>query len=71
MDNAGLDGAIYMNLYGGVEYLNDLFYALPDTHCTKPIEIAAGIKTKNGKYCGSKYQKSLVNSKKSRIRKVG
>lgn len=70
MDNAGLDGAIYMNLYGGVKYINDLFYALPDTHCTKPIKIAKGLKTKNELNCGSKYQQSLLKSKKSRTRRT-
>ena len=70
MDNAGLAGAIYMNLYGGVKYLNDLFYALPNTHCVKPIEIAKGQKTKNELNCGSKYQQGLLKSKKSRIRRV-
>ena len=51
VDNAGLEGAIYLNFYGGVKFLNDLFYPLPNTHCVKPVEIA--VKTlKNDNACG-------------------
>jgi len=70
MDNAGLDGAIYMNFYGGVNFLNDLFYPLPNTHCVKPIGLAKGVKTKNAEACGTKYQQSLLHSKKKKIRKA-
>jgi len=70
MDNSGLDGAIYMNMYGGVKFLNELFYELPNLHCTKPIAIAKGLKAKNSMSCGSNYQKGLVKSKKGRIRKA-
>jgi hypothetical protein len=51
-------------LYGGVEYLNEFFYKIPDTHCTKPIKMAKGnakLET-NALACGSDYQKSLLTS---------
>ena len=70
MSNGGLDGALYLNFYGGVQYLNELYYQLPDTHCTKPIAIAKGAKTKNPQACGTKYQKSLINSAKKKTRKA-
>ena len=69
-ENTGLKGAIYMNFYGGVKYLNDLFYELPSTHCTKPIKIAKGAATKNKNYCGSDYQKGLLTSSKKTTRKA-
>lgn len=58
VDNSGLNGVLYMNFYGGVKYLNSLFYALPDTHCTKPIALSKGAKAKNAQACGTKYQRS-------------
>lgn len=70
MTNSGLQGALYLNFYGGVKYLNDLFYVLPNTHCDKPIPIAKGAKTKNNLACGTKYQQSLLKSKKKVTRKA-
>jgi hypothetical protein len=58
------------NLYGGVKYLNELFYEMPDTHCTKPISIARGAKTKNAQACGGSYQQSLLKSSKKRVKKA-
>ena len=69
VDNSGLNGVLYMNFYGGVKYLNSLFYALPDTHCTKPIALTKGAKAKNAQACGTKYQRSLIKSKKKAIAK--
>jgi hypothetical protein len=57
-------------MYGGVKYLNELFYELPDTHCTKPIAIAKGVKAKNAQACGTNYQKGLLTSKKKTIQKA-
>ena len=37
---SGFTGFIKINLYGGVKYLNELLYTLPDTQCTEPITIA-------------------------------
>ena len=68
--NSGLDGALYLNFYGGVKYLNELYYQLPITHCTKPVTLAKGAKTKNAQACGTKYQKSLIHSKKKTTRKA-
>ena len=70
MYNSGLDGALYLNFYGGIDYLNELYYQMPDTHCTKPIRLAKGAKTKNAQACGTKYQTSLINSKKKTTRKA-
>ena len=70
ISNSGLDGALYLNMYGGVKYLNDFFYQLPNTHCTKPIAIAKGAKTKNAQACGTKYSRSLLKSKKKVPRKA-
>jgi hypothetical protein len=69
-ENTGLKGAIYMNFYGGVKYLNDLFYELPTTHCAKPIKISKGAATKNKNFCGSDYQKGLLTSSKKTTRKA-
>jgi len=69
VENSGLNGVLYLNFYGGVKYLNSLFYALPDTHCTKPIALAKGAKVKNAFACGTKYQRGLVKSNKKAIAK--
>jgi len=42
-----------VNLYDGVEYLNDNLYGLPATHCTTPIAMAVSAK-KNRLACGTK-----------------
>jgi hypothetical protein len=67
VSNAGLEGALYLNLYDGVSYLNDLFYPLPKTHCAKPVKLANGGK-KNAYACGSKYQQHTVNTPRLRSR---
>jgi hypothetical protein len=43
---------------------------IPDTHCTKPIALAKGTKSKNPQACGTKYMKSLLKSKKKTLRKA-
>ncbi len=53
-----------------MKYLNKLFYPLPDTHCTKPIEIAKGVASKNKLACSTKYQQAQVKSKKDNVRKA-
>jgi hypothetical protein len=59
-------------LYGGVEYLNEFFYKIPDTHCTKPIKMAKGHQNArsgtvdNALACGSDYQKSLLTNTKDK-----
>ena len=69
VDNAGLDGAIYLNYYGGVKYLNELFYEIPDHHCAKPIKMASGPALKNPNACGSQYAKGLKFSAKGAVAK--
>ena len=43
---------------------------IPDTHCTKPIALAKGTKSKNPQACGTKYQMGLLTSKKKALRKA-
>jgi len=52
-----------VNLYDGVEYLNGYLYALPDTHCTRPIELALTA-SKNRLACGTKFADSSVAKNK-------
>lgn len=35
--NSGVDGLFYLNMYWGVEFLNEYSYVVPDLHCTRPV----------------------------------
>lgn len=69
VNNAGLDGVIYMNLYGGIDYLNELYYPIPNSHCASPISFSSGSNSNNAKDCGEVFQQSLINSEKHRVKK--
>jgi len=69
-ESAGLSGLIYLNFYQGVNFLNKLFYKLPNTHCVKPVAISKGLEAKNKLACGRKFQQGLVNSKKTKVAKA-
>lgn len=59
---------IVRNFYGGVDFLNENFYELPDTHCTKPIELAK-TPVKNSNFCGSAFQQKQLESKSKTTRR--
>lgn len=52
-----------MNLYLGVDYLNEFFYTMPDAQCSTPIAIASAFK-KNDLACGTKYARRRLSMKK-------
>jgi len=72
----GFTGMIYINLYYGVEFLNEFFYELPEVQCSQPIAMAVLKKTTtatNSTYyadandelaCGSDKAAKLLKHKK-------
>jgi hypothetical protein len=73
MTKSGFTGYLSLNLYNtgykhaGHTYLNDLFYALPDTQCTMPIAIAAS-SSKNVQACGTTYADEAIQEKTKNAR---
>jgi hypothetical protein len=65
--NKGFTAAVYVNLYYGVDYLNELFYPMPNLMCTKPITFAAN-KIKNAEACGTKFSSNLITKNKRRAK---
>lgn len=56
---SGFTGFIKINLYGGVKYLNELLYTLPDTQCTEPITFAQ--LSSSVLACGQKKARKVLN----------
>jgi hypothetical protein len=61
--SSGFNAMVYMNLYYGADYLNELFYPMPDAQCSTPIAIASAFQ-KNDLACGTGYARSHLSKKK-------